>query len=240
MKLITSFKSISWRPVAGLVLAGLLGWIAAWLMLPSGGAPAPGASGKADPALTHRQATPTLPDSSAPGRPEASPSSPTLEQLLQRQEAISQGAARSATIQPQPGSTGSTGAAPSVPAKPTPSDTLAEKMKAMQVLQATALADIQAVPPGDTKKMIAAMERFDAQMRAAGAPAIIDMDNLRKMLEASDRIQSLNRQMLAEAEKGRTADASKLKALSQEMQSVQQAMPRQVIKTDVVQKLMAK
>jgi len=242
MKLMTSFKSTSWRPIIGLVLAGLLGWIAAWMMLPSGGAPANNATGKAESAQSRQLTTPTpsMPGSSASGRPELTPSNPALDQLLQRQEKISEGAARSATNQPKPGTASGAGPSPSAPAKPTPTDVLAERMKALQALQANALADIQAVPPGDTKKMIAAMERFDAQMRATGAPSIIDMDKLRKMLESSDRLQLLNRQLVTEAEKGRTADATKIKALSQEIQSVQQAMPRQVIKTDVVQKLMTK
>ena len=245
MKFIASLKATPWRPVIGLLLAGLLGWIAAWLMLPSDRTAAPSATSKTVSTVNRSQVTPapTLPGSPDSGRTETAPLSPSLEQLLQRQEAVSQGAARSVNTptqsqaQPQPGSNEATSA---VPVKPTSSDALSGKLKAMRVLQTTALADIQAVPPGDAKKMMAAMERFDTQMRAAGAPSIIDMDNLRKMLESSDRIQLLNRQLMAEADKGRSADASKIKTLSQEIQSVQLAMPKQVIKTDVVQKLMAK
>ena len=243
MKFIASLKATPWRPVIGLLLAGLLGWIAAWFMLPSDRTAAPSAASQTVSTVTRSQVTPALPGSPDSGRTETAPLSPSLEQLLQRQEAVSQGAARSVNTPTQPQDQpqlGSNAATSAVPVKPTSSDALSEKLKAMRVLQTTALADIQAVPPGDTKKMMAAMERFDTQMRAAGAPSIIDMDNLRKMLESSDRIQLLNRQLMAEADKGRSADASKIKTLSQEIQSVQLAMPKQVIKTDVVQKLMAK
>lgn len=240
MKPFSSFKSTTWRPVAGLLLAGLLGWIAAWFMLPSGSVPSADVSGKTEPFARPSTPMQPLPDMPATARSDLTSQNQTFEQLLQKQQKISESAIRSAAL-PQleiPG-------APVVaPGKPVPKSALevahAEKMKAMQALQVMAVADIQAVPPGDTKKLIAAMERFDTQMRAAGAPAIIDMDSLRKMLEAADRLQSLNRQMMTEAEKGRNSDASKLKALSQEIQTVQQTMPRQVINANVLQKMMAK
>ena len=243
MKLLNLLKSTQWRPVAGLLLAGLLGWFAAWFMLPSGHPVSNDSLGKTESRARQAAPGPLQAGGSAALQAEISSPNQTFEQLLQKQQKISEGAASSSTPQPQPGSSAA-GAIASAPTNPLPRDArdaaLSEKMKAMQALQATALADIQAVPPGDTKKMMAAMERFDAQMRAAGAPSIIDMDNLRKMLEASDRLQALNRQIVAEAEKGRNSDANKLKALSQEIQKVQQAMPLQIVKADVLQKLTAK
>ena len=243
MKLLTSLKTVAWRPVLGLLLAGLFGWLAAWFMLPSGGSPGVSTSGQGDNRGGNQpsKSTPSVAGSPALGSGDASQQNPALEQLLKRQEQVSQGAASSTLSQAQ---TDSLPVPKSGTAKPVPPDVReaarAEKMRAMRELQTRALADIQAVPPGDTKKLMAAMERFDAQMRAAGAPSIIDMDNLRKMLEATDKLQLLNKQLIAESEKARGADANKLKALSQEIQAVQQSMPKQYIKTDVLQQQLAK
>jgi hypothetical protein len=204
--------------------------------------PAPGAG------VPSKETAQSGPASVAPGQiaPDgAIASRQTLEQLLQKQNQVSEGAARSATaLSSQSPASRSLAAGPSaVAAKAGTLDAKeaarAARMKAMRELQTKALADIQAVPPGDTKGLIAAMGRFDAQMQAAGAPALIDMDNLRKTLEGADRLQQLNRQLVAEAEKGRTADINKVKALQQELQTVRQAMPRQFIKTDVLQKQLA-
>lgn len=243
MKLLTSLKTVAWRPVIGLLLAGLLGWLAAWFMLPTGGSPSGSVSGSGDnrganqPSKSAQQ----LGGSAASGSGDASPQNPALEQLLKRQEQVSQGAASSALPPAQPGTLPVPNSATAKPVPPDAKEAArAEKMRAMRELQTSALADIQAVPPGDNKKLMAAMERFDAQMQAAGAPSIIDMDNLRKMLESTDKLQQLNRQLIAESEKARGADANKLKALSQEIQAVQLAMPKQYIKTDVLQKQLAK
>lgn len=243
MKLLTPLKTVAWRPVLGLLLAGLFGWLTAWFMLPSGGAPGVSTSGQGDNRGGNQlsKSAPSETGSSTTASGTASPQNQALEQLLKRQDQMSQGAA-SATL-PQ-GQNGSFPTTKPDTAKPVPPDAReaarAEKMRAMRELQTSALADIQAVPPGDTKKLMAAMIRFDAQMQAAGAPSIIDMDNLRKMLESTDKLQQLNRQLIAESEKARGADANKLKALSQEIQAVQLAMPKQYIKTDVLQKQLAK
>ena len=243
MKLLTSLKTVAWRPVIGLLLAGLLGWLAAWFMLPTGGSPSGSVSGPGDNRGANQpsKSAPPLGGSAAPGSGDASPQNPALEQLLKRQEQVSQGAASTALPQGQTGSLSTPKPGTAKPVPPDPKEAArAEKMRAMRELQTSALADIQAVPAGDTKKLMAAMVRFDAQMQAAGAPSIIDMDNLRKMLESTDKLQQLNRQLLAESEKARGADANKLKALSQEIQAVQLAMPKQYIKTDVLQKQLAK
>ncbi len=240
-------KSAPWRAVVGLLLAGLLGWLAAWFVIPSGPAPGVGSPGK-DAALAARKpATPCqiVPDGTSTTLPQDAAPRQTLEQLLQKQDKVSESAARSATALPNLPAASRALAAGSAAsgAKPGAADAKevarAARMKAMRELQTKALADIQAVPPGDTKGLLAAVGRFDAQMQAAGAPALIDMDNLRKTLEGADRLQQLNRQLVAEAEKGRTADINKVKALSQEIQTLRQGMPRQFIKTDVLQKQMA-
>jgi hypothetical protein len=116
----------------------------------------------------------------------------------------------------------------------------AARTRAMLELQSEALAEIRAVPPGDTVKLMAAMERFDTKMRAAGAPSIIDMDKMRKTMEGLNRVQELNRQLVAETEKGRNADPNKIQALAKEVLAAQKQMPQQFIKTDVLQLQMAR
>lgn len=244
MKLPTFSKTLAWRPVMGLVLAGLLGWMAAWLMFTSGPLLSGAAVSKTDSTPAHHKtaSVPSLPGSESKVSLQPLPAQPTLEQLLQRQEKISEGATRSTAVPPLAADAGaSTPITAAIrQAKPDVQEAArAEKMKAMRELQTIALAEIQAVPPGDSKKMMAAIERFDAQMRATGAPSIIDLDNIRKMLESSDRLQQLNRLLVTEAEKGRNADAIKVKAWTQEIQTVQQAMPRQFIKPDVLKKQLA-
>jgi hypothetical protein len=241
MKSSLLFKSLPWRPVAGLVLAGLLGWVAAWLTLSSGGAPGGSASGPAATSSSKpKTADQALSGSAGTASPETSSMGKTLDQLLKRQDQVSEGASRSIDAQPQAANPAAPGAVPNKATTPDAKDAARlARMNAMRELQARALADIQAVPPGDNKKLMAAMERFDAQMRAAGAPSIIDMDNLRKTLDATDRLQLLNRQLVAEAEKGKNADPIKVKALSQEIQATQLAMPRQFIKTNVLTKQLA-
>jgi hypothetical protein len=247
MKLPASIATINWRPVAGLFLAGLLGWLLAWFMLPSG-SPSVGADGSvAKDKRPAAQAPAVVKPGVTAGESAANGSSAaqqgqTLDQLLKKQSAISEQAERSAgnlPLQPQPGMSAAapTPAGKAVPQTATEANRAA-RIRAMQELQTKTIAEIQSVPPGDTKRMMAAMEHFDAQMRAAGAPSIIDMDKLRKSLEATNRIQELNRQLIAEAEKGRTADANKVRSLNQEILAMQKSMPHQFIKTDALQKQM--
>jgi hypothetical protein len=243
MQVPASIKSTPWRAVAGLLLAGLLGWLAAWFVIPANTGTGPAGKDAAPAARRPTASGQTVPDSKVASRPEDAAPRQTLEQLLQKQNQVSEGAARSAIALPTlPPASRSMAAGPSAPTPGSPDAkeaARAARMKAMRELQTKALADIQAVPPGDTKGLMAAMGRFDAQMQAAGAPALIDMDNLRKTLEGADRLQLLNRQLVAEAEKGRTADVTKVKALTEEIQTIRQAMPRQFIKTEVLQKQMA-
>jgi hypothetical protein len=228
MTLPESIRSLQWRPIAGLMLAGVLGWLAAWFLLPSTGAsavPPPPAQPKAIAGQTSPGATENL----ASGR--------ALEQLSRSQSLVSEGAARSAPAAPATGVRGA--AAPAAPGamRPTAPDAAARaaRTKAMLELQASALAEIRSVPPGDTVKLMAAMERFDSKMRAAGAPSIIDMDKMRKTMEGLNRIQELNRQLVAETEKGRNADPNKIQALAKDVVAAQKQMPQQFIKTEVLQ-----
>ena len=233
---------MAWRPILSLVLAGLLGWLAAWFMLAPGPLLFGEATRKAESAVGARQSAPiaAVASGAVVGQTAGVPVQPTLEQLLQRQEKISEGASRSTAVSPQTGQAGAS-VVPQVKL-PTPDARAAarvEKMKLLSEMQMSALAEIQSITPGDTKKMMAAIERFDGQMRAAGVPSIIDLDNFRKMLETTDRLQQLNRLLVEEANKGRNADGPKVKAMAQEIQILQQAMPRQFIKTDVLKKQMA-
>lgn len=234
--------SIDWRPVVGLLIAGLLGWLSAWFFLP-GGAGTPPASHQDAPA----RAQPV--DAMAKGADlaaDAPRSVQSLEQLLQRQEKISQDASRSTGVAPGSASKssvpGGSAAKPfGKPDVPSAADAArAARMKQLYEIQAKALADLQAVPPGDTKQMMAAMERFEAQMRAAGVPSFIDLDSLRKTLERSSRIQELSKQLTGEAEKGRNADVAKVRALSQELQTVQTAAPPRIIKAEALQQYLAR
>jgi hypothetical protein len=226
MNLPESIRTLQWRPIAGLMLAGLLGWLAAWFMLPG----PTGASAVPPPPQTKApagQASTAAIENLASGR--------TLEQLSRNQSMVSEGAARSA---PSPAAPGVRSAAPAPGAMhPAAPDAAARaaRTKAMLELQASALAEIRSVPPGDTVKLMAAMERFDSKMRAAGAPSIIDMDKMRKTMEGLNRIQDLNRQLIAETEKGRNADPNKIQSLSKEVLAAQKQMPQQFIKTEVLQ-----
>lgn len=184
----------------------------------------------------------------APARAPSAPGAPAdpLQSLLARQSEVSQSMARSM----QPGGAGLPAPAPAGAAaepadKPGNAARAAARaqgearMRAMRDIQTKAMAEILAVPPGDTKRMLTAMQHFDAQMRAAGAPALIDMGNLRKMLEGAGKMQELNRQLMAEAEKGRNADVAKIKSLSQDITAIQAAMPRVFIKPEVLQRTLA-
>ena len=245
MKLLSSIKTTPWMSVAALLLAGLLGWLVAWIVIPVH-APTAVTADKAaalpTPGLTSSgpAAPPTASDAAA--HADAVSPSQTLEQLVQKQASISESGRSSAPSLPTSQPPGVQGASRAEIGKPLPPDAReaerARKMKAMRELQTRALADIQAVPPGDSKGLIAAMGRFDAQMQAAGAPAIIDMGKLRKTLEGVEYMQQKKRELIAEAEKVRAADPVKVKALSQEIQLMQETLPRQFIKTDVLQKQM--
>jgi hypothetical protein len=245
MKLLSSIKTTPWLSVAALLLAGLMGWLIAWIIIPVDTRSAATADKAATlPTSATTSSTPAAPPIAlgTTERAEAVSPSQTLEKLVQKQASISESGRATAPILPQPPPTGTPGASRAENGKPVPADAReaerARKMKAMRELQTRTLAEIQAVPPGDTKGLIAAMVRFDAQMQAAGAPAIMDMEKLRKTLDGVEQIQQKNRELIAEAEKGRAADPVKVKALSQEIQQMQQALPRQFIKTDVLQKQM--
>jgi hypothetical protein len=228
MNLPESIRSLQWRPIAGLMLAGVLGWLAAWFMLPgptgASAVPQPPVQSKALAGQTSTAAIENL----ASGR--------ALEQLSRSQSMVSEGAARS--VPAAPAAPGVRSAAPASGAmRPAAPDAAARaaRTKAMLELQASALAEIRSVPPGDTVKLMAAMERFDSKMRAAGAPSIIDMDKMRKTMEGLTKIQELNRQLVAETEKGRNADPNKIQALAKDVVAAQKSMPQQFIKTDVLQ-----
>lgn len=243
MKFMSSIKTTPWLSVAALLLAGLLGWLVAWIVIPVQTPPAMTADKAValpTPGLASSAPSATASGLGTGGRADALSTNQTLEHLVQKQANISESGRAAVPTPPSPPSTGATGASPAQAGKSLPPDAReaerARKMKVMRELQNRALAEIQAVPPGDTKALIAAVGRFDAQMQAAGAPAIIDMGMLRKSLEGVELLQQKNRELIAEAEKGRAADPAKVKALSQEIQRMQQALPRQFIKTDVLQK----
>jgi hypothetical protein len=230
MTLANSFKSTPWRVVLGLLLAGVLGWGLAYLM----GRPGP------LPEQMERPAVPALPRSSA--LPAAAPGSgapSSFEQLMQKQAQVSEGAQRAQLTPPQPGASSAAPGNRAAAATLRPDaarDARDARSRALLELHSRAIADLQAIPPGDTKKMLAAMTRYDAQMRAAGVPSVIDVEKLRLTLESTDRMQELGRQLIAESEKGRGADPNRVRALSAEIQAAQKNMPQQFIRNDVLQR----
>lgn len=233
-----SLKSIPWRTLLGLLLAGVLGWGVAWLSLPG----ASEESGDTSRVRAQRPeagapSTPEPQARSTPVAPDSKSNPATLEQLLQRQSQSSQAAASSLPSGPAAHvPSGTTSTSPAVQAAEREAAQRAARRRTLLELQSKTLAELQAVPPGDTKTMMAVMTKFDAQMQAAGAPSIIDLDKLRQSLMAADQMQQLNKQLVAEAEKGRNADPARVKALSAELQASQKSISQQFIKADVLQK----
>lgn len=115
---------------------------------------------------------------------------------------------------------------------------LDSQRQAILDLQAQAMAEIRAVRPGETQKLIKAMENFDARMRQAGAPPLIDMDGLRKTLYAADRIQTLNQALVSEVNRGRDADPQKLQSLSDQLATAQKALTNHIVKPEVLSGLL--
>lgn len=231
-----SSRPLPWRSLLGLLLAGLLGWLVAWISLP--GQPDATPDGTTPSAGAAPRATTPPPLAGAAERP--SPAPAPLEQLLQKQRQISAEASQGSPRGAPQGAAPQASAVPAAPGRHAAGTDLesarAARRQAMLELQSKALAEIRAVPPGDTRKLMEVVTRFDGQMRAAGAPSIIDLDKLRQNLEGAERIQRLNRQLMAEAERGRDADAAKVKALAAEIQAVQKSLPQQFIRTDVLQR----
>jgi hypothetical protein len=232
MTLANSLKSLPWRQVLGLLLAGLLGWLLAFL---------PGRQG-----APPEQAPLVLPADPVPPRAGATPEAPpangppaSFEQLMQKQAQISEGAQRAQLAPPLPGASAAAAGnrAAAAASRPEASREAREaRTRALIELQNRAIAEIQAIPPGDTRQMLAAMTRYDAQMRAAGVPSVIDLEKLRLTLESTDRMQELGRQLIAESEKGRGADPVRVKALSAEIQAAYKNVPQQFIRNDVLQR----
>jgi hypothetical protein len=232
MTLANSFKSTPWRLVLGLVLAVALGWGLAYLLGRPGAQP--------EPMPLAPPAVPAVPRSSAmPSAVPGSGSLPSFEQLMQKQAQISEGAQRAQLAPPQGGASAAAAGSRAAAAGLRPDaarDARDARSRALIELHSRALAELQAIPPSDGKKMLAAMTRYDAQMRAAGVPSVIDLEKLRLTLESTDRMQELGRQLIVESEKGRGADPARVKALSAEIQAAQKNIPQQFIRNDVLQR----
>lgn len=231
--------------------------LASWLVLrpaPNAQAPQPG-SAAAGAAATGRHdaagaALPGAPSAAAgavgtgaglaqPGMP-ASP----LQDLQARQAEVSRAAAAGLVPPGAPGAQ-APGAAPAAPDGAPARDNEAQqrrmaRLQALREIQAKTMAELAAVPPGDNKRLYEVLARFDSQLRAAGVPPILEMDKLRKVFDGADRIQDLNRQLLAEAQKGKAADPARLRDLSSQLSAIQTQIPRQFIRADVMEKAMAK
>lgn len=248
------------RSVVLLLMVAVLGWLVARFVLPPSESPQdmPAALAPAAPAPSALGETalrgplgavapnplPSVDSSTgAFSVPSAAPSPPGLDELLQLQAELSQRAERSmgGAGSAAPGTAGesvpSTGS-PVSPATAAQEARLLERRQAIIALQNQAMAEIRAVRPGDTQALIKAIEKFDAQMRQAGAPALLDMDGIRKTLQAADRIQQLNTALVAEANKGRDANPERIQSLSAQLQMAQQALSNPIVKTDVLKGLL--
>lgn len=227
--------------------------LASWLVLrsaPDAQAPRPG-SAAAVRQDTAGRALPAAPSSATVGgvgtgaglAQPGMPASP-LQDLQARQAEVSRAAAAGLVPPGAPGAH-APGAALEAPSGGPARDNDAQqkrmaRLQAVREIQAKTMAELAAVPPGDNKRLYEVLARFDSQLRAAGVPPILEMDKLRKVFDGADRIQDLNRQLLAEAQKGKAADPARLRDLSSQLSAIQTQIPRQFIRADVMEKAMAK
>jgi len=100
------------------------------------------------------------------------------------------------------------------------------QMEMLMAARDAAVKEIMKAGQGDSKKIIAVMEKLDAQMRAAGVPSVIDLPKFRQMMLSVDRIQDISKRLNAENQKGQQADPAKLRSLVSELNAAQAAMPK--------------
>jgi hypothetical protein len=252
-KLTNSPKMSALRSIALLVAVAVLGWLSAKYLLPEAvdvsgvpagalerpaGASAIEAAGPAEPANPGRARDP---DAQATQAPAGAPGN-RLDELLRKQNEISLKADQAASSPKGTEAVGAKAAGAAPPAEDSSAsagaDAQTQRQRALMALQTEALAQIQAVRPGDTQGLIKAMESFDAKMQQAGAPALLDLDGVRKTLLAADRIQQLNAALVAEASKGREVDPQKIKSISAQLNEAHKSLSNPIVKPEVLKDLM--
>lgn len=164
-----------------------------------------------------------------------------LEEMMRQQKLLSQQAALIA----EPTDTGKAQAAGAPNAiakleseKKLKTDLSRHQMEMLMAARETAVKEIMKTGQGDSKKIIAVMEKLDAQMRAAGVPSVIDMPKFRQMMLSADRIQDISKRLNAENQKGQQADPAKLRSLVSELSAAQAAMPKTPYDPAVLERVM--
>lgn len=246
-RFMTSLKH-SWLAVASLAIAALMGWIVARWLLPTA------TEAKVEVPSLRRidnmsKTAPKLDGSGFPTEPlqpkssAATKTSPperdSLQDLLDRQQALSDAALPTERGERQPNE--ALAKKPSEPQQRQTDQRTAERERrrqAIQEMQAIALAEIGRVKAGDTQSLMAALRKFDRNMQAAGAPALIDLPNVEMAMRTAARMQELSAQLTQEAQKGKSVDAAKIKTVTDEMAKLQETMPRSFIKEDALRKTM--
>ncbi len=89
---------------------------------------------------------------------------------------------------------------------------------------------IASIEPGDSRKVLSAVEGLNKELTSAGFGGSIDIDLIRDMVEKSERIKVLNAALLKEAGKGSSADGERLSRLSKELGALQSEMPEMLQK----------
>jgi hypothetical protein len=160
-----------------------------------------------------------------------------LEELIKRQQMLGQQAADISGTQlnntlPSAGANAGAGKFPA-------EEKRKKQMEALMAARNTAINGImEAAKTGDTKKIVATMEKMDEQIRAAGLPSVIDMDKFRQMMATTVHIQDISRQLNAESQKGQQADQEKIQSLLKELSAAQAAMPKSPYNMDALEKVM--
>lgn len=209
-------------------------------------APAASASGAASPGAPGGEAARAAP----PASKEADVS---IERLLEKQRRFSE-AARAATE----GSSAVPGAATPAPAPGVPSspagasgatgpgdapgaqaaERASRRAREIESIRRRATDGLASAPPGDTRALMNVVRRLDQDLRSAGLPRVIDLDRMQKVLETSERMQAVNRELVNEGSKGSGANARRLADLVAEMNRLQAAMPRSVYDEAVLRQAM--
>lgn len=216
-----------WALVA-LVVAGTLVWVWLGLLQDKGGTAAP-VVGKRAP----QAASTTAKNDSA-----FTDANARLEELLRRQQLLGQQAGEPAGAKKTEAVPASrVQAANAVSGKAAGAEVQRQRMESLMAARDTAVKEIMAAGPGDTKRVIAAIENLDAQMRALGMPSVIDMPKFRQMMLGAEHIQDISRRLTEENQKGKQADPAKLQSLLGELSAAQAAMPKTPYNMDAIERM---
>jgi len=210
-------------------------------------APATSASGAASPGAPGGEAARTAP-------PVSKEADASIERLLEKQRrfseaaraAIEGSAAAPGAATPQPGVPSTPAGATGAPGATGPGDApgaqaaerAARRAREIEAIRRRATDGLASAPPGDTRALMSVVRRLDQDLRSAGLPRVIDLDRMQKVLDTSERMQAVNRELVSEGSKGSGANARRLADLVAEMNRLQAAMPRSVYDEAVLRQAM--